>query len=261
MALVCLVGGVGAGCGEKATPPPAAKEAPAPTPTWDGKGIPPRLGEAEAGAYVVQEMVEAMGFHVEAPPATLQIEARQHREVQAVVTEVLTLHKRPGKLLVRETWPGGLKTELGCDGDLAWSRGQDKKLSTPTGAALLDCLRGVMLDPLSLRETFPSAKLVETGALDGKAVYKIDLADAAGRHAFVYVDAARLLPLKIRMLGPQGDAESRLVASFQDFRPVEGLTLPFQILYEVGEASYAQRVMAYKIGPTLADARFTKPKR
>jgi hypothetical protein len=96
----------------------------------------------------------------------------------------------------------------------------------------------------------------------GQDAYKLKLTykDGAVRH--IWIDAKSFLDVKMEGTPRRMDGKIHTVWIYQrDFRPVQGLTVPFELETAVDGYRDTHKMLIEKaaVNPSLADARFTKP--
>ena len=105
--------------------------------------------------------------------------------------------------------------------------------------------------------------LVKVEPVEGKDAYKLKLTHKNGEVQHVWIDAKTFLDVKIEGTPRQMDGKPRTVWVMQrDFRPVQGLMVPFVLETAVDGYADIHRMILEKVAlnPPLDDARFVKPK-
>jgi hypothetical protein len=98
--------------------------------------------------------------------------------------------------------------------------------------------------------------------VEGHEAYKLKLILKDGTVRHVWIDAKSFLDVKVEGTPRQMDGRPHAVWVYQrDFRPVQGLMMPFE--YETAVDGYRQThkmiIEKAAVNPTLSDARFGKP--
>jgi outer membrane lipoprotein-sorting protein len=129
---------------------------------------------------------------------------------------------------------------------------------TKTEAAKAD-LEGPLLD-YAAKGT--QVALEATEPVDGHPAYKLKLTMKNGDVQHVWIDAQSFLDVKVEGTPRRMDGKIHNVWVYQrDFRPVQGLMVPF--LYETVVDGYPQKhrmmVESVNVNRALDDARFAKP--
>jgi outer membrane lipoprotein-sorting protein len=107
------------------------------------------------------------------------------------------------------------------------------------------------------------AELEKTELVEGHDAYKLKLTMKGGKIRHVWIDAQSFLDVKVEGVQRRMDGRMRDVWIYhRDFRPVQGLMMPF--LQETAVDGYpgTHKMVIEKIAvnPKLDDALFTKPK-
>src|SRR5262249_15266739 len=99
--------------------------------------------------------------------------------------------------------------------------------------------------------------------VDGRDAYKLKLTKKGGAVQNVWVDAKSFLDVKVEGAPRRMDGRMRKVWVYQrDFRPVQGLKIPFVVETVVDGYPQAHKILVEKIAvnPSLDAATFAKPK-
>jgi hypothetical protein len=100
-------------------------------------------------------------------------------------------------------------------------------------------------------------------AVEGRDAYKLKLTTRDGREQRVWIDRQSFLDVKVEGLPRRMDGKLRTVWVYQrDFRPVQGLMLPFVLETAVDGYRETHKLVIEKaaVNPKLDDALFGKPK-
>jgi hypothetical protein len=106
-------------------------------------------------------------------------------------------------------------------------------------------------------------ELEKTGSVEGHDAYELKLTMRGGKVRHVWIDAQSFLDVKVEGVQRRMDGRMRDVWIYQrDFRPVQGLTMPFLLETAVDGYAGTHKMVIEKIAvnPKLDDALFTKPK-
>ena len=96
--------------------------------------------------------------------------------------------------------------------------------------------------------------------LEGIPVFKLKLTKSAGREICFYLDAASGIELKSTLVLQAGASETAYEIIFADYKPVNGLLLPFYIENKTNGRSQVQlRMTAIEINPAIDDVIFAMP--
>ena len=106
-------------------------------------------------------------------------------------------------------------------------------------------------------------ELVSVEPVEGRDAYKLKLTHKSGEVQNVWIDANSFLDVKIEGTPRRMDGKLRKVwVTQRDFRPVQGLTVPFVLETAVdGNAdTHSMIIEKVALNPTLDDAHFAKPR-
>lgn len=107
-----------------------------------------------------------------------------------------------------------------------------------------------------------SYKLELLGKVDfeGTPVFKLKLTKSDGRDIYFYFDTASGIELKSAMVSKSGASETINEIIFGDYKPVNGLMMPFHIENKTNGKTQAQlTVTTIEINPAIDDAIFIMP--
>jgi len=100
-------------------------------------------------------------------------------------------------------------------------------------------------------------------AVEGRDAYKLKLATKTGDVQHIWIDTRNFLDVKVEGTPRRMDGRMRTVWIYQrDFRPVQGLMIPFVLVTAVDgyKETHAMVIEKVAVNPKLDDALFTKPK-
>jgi outer membrane lipoprotein-sorting protein len=96
--------------------------------------------------------------------------------------------------------------------------------------------------------------------MEGTPVFKLKLTKGDGREIYFYLDAASGIDLKNTMVLKAGETETINEIIFSDYKPVNGLLLPFHIENRTNGKTQAQLTVAtIEINQVIDDAIFVMP--
>ena len=105
-------------------------------------------------------------------------------------------------------------------------------------------------------------ELAGTEPVEGHDAYKLTLTLKDGTVQHIWIDAKSFLDVKVEGTPRRMDGRMRTVWIYQrDFRPVQGLMLPFVLETAVDGSHETHKMLIEKaaVNPTVAATRFTKP--
>lgn len=103
-------------------------------------------------------------------------------------------------------------------------------------------------------------ELLGKGDLEGTPVFKLKLTKTDGREIYFYLDAASGIELKSTMALKSGANETMNEIIFGDYKPVNGLMMPFHIENKTNGKTQMQLIMTtIEINLVIDDAIFVMP--
>jgi len=100
-------------------------------------------------------------------------------------------------------------------------------------------------------------------AVEGRDAYKLKLTTKTGDVQHIWIDTQNFLDVKVEGAPRRMDGRMRTVWIYQrDFRPVQGLMIPFVLVTAVDgyRETHSMVIEKVTVNPKLDDALFTKPK-
>jgi outer membrane lipoprotein-sorting protein len=233
-------------------------------------------GELDAGtgdsgarsAMYVKNSWGRRGRPGHAAPAAAEGDAQGKEEVQKQIQLPFVLEvKRPGKSRVEIQFAGKTAVQV-YDGKNGWKlrpflNRNDVEPFTPdeakSQAGKWD-LDGPLLD-YAAKGT--KVALEEVEPVEGRDAYKLRLTMKDGTVQHIWIDAQSFLDVKVEGIPRRMDGRMRTVWVYQrDFRPVQGVMIPFVLETAVDGYSNTHKMVIDKVtlNPKLDDALFAKPR-
>ncbi len=195
-------------------------------------------------------------------PAAGRGEARAQVQVPFVLEQ-----KRPGKSRVEIEFAGKTAVQV-FDGTRGWvlrpflDRDDWQPFTEEQARSYQGA--GAFEDPL-LEAAAKGTKvaLESMEKVDGHDAYRLKLTRKDGGVQHVWVDAKSFLDVKVEGTPRRMDGKMRTVwVTQRDFRPVQGLMVPFVLETAVDGYADTHQVLVEKVAlnPSLDDARFTRPR-
>lgn len=155
----------------------------------------------------------------------------------------------------------------GYDGQTAWA---DNPMAGTGPEAVTGSRAYSMIDQAAIGGVLVGYKdrgnalaYVEEVALKGKPAHKLRLSRADGSETMLYLDAetSLLVQTEADMENPQMGGTMKVVTTYSDFRPVNGVTLPFKMSSDIGgQFSWTVNYTEVEVNPEIDDAMFALPK-
>jgi outer membrane lipoprotein-sorting protein len=232
--------------------------------TWNGKM---QVGFADSIARSQRYVSNSMARKGKLERMALQEDEKQAQNAKQVELPFVMEMKRPGKSRVEIDFAGKTAVQV-YDGKDGWMmrpylNRTDWEPFTPEQAksqAHTAGIDGVLFD-YAARGTKVALDGIEP--VEGHDAYKLKLTLKNGDVQHVWVDAQSFLDVKVEGTPRRMDGRMHTVWVYQrDFRPVQGLSLPFVLETAVDGYKDTHKMTIEKVGlnPQLDDALFAKPR-
>jgi outer membrane lipoprotein-sorting protein len=182
---------------------------------------------------------------------------------QGLEMPVTIWQKNPGKIRIESTFQDKVIVQA-CDGRKSWwimpTIAPDvMEMSREQGAQLAE--QADFENPLvAYKEKGYKLELLGREELEGIPVFKLRLTKNDGREIYFYLDAASGIDLKSTMVLKSGTSETISEIIFTDYKPANGLLMPFQIENRTNGKTQVRLIMTtIEINPEIADAIFIMP--
>jgi hypothetical protein len=168
--------------------------------------------------------------------------------------------KAPNLMLLRMNFPGGMKSQQGCDGKIAWEQDEDG-VKEYQGVELAEELRDCdFLSDFDLKRTYKELKLTAKMQQGGREYYFVDASRHSGKNEVLLFDVKEyLLAVVIRKHDVDG-TETDVPFATGDYRIVDGVKVPFQARTKIGQLTLTLRTHSVQFNVDLDDGLFAKPK-
>jgi hypothetical protein len=177
------------------------------------------------------------------------------------ISGTVMIHEKSPNKVLQVVIINGNAFRQACDGKVAWSDDPAEGLRVLSGAELKEAQRDAdFYHALHLHELY--AKLVVTGTeqVDDRDAYVVEGTMAGESEPDkIYFDVKSGLALRVMGRRHTPDGDSEVQEDFQDYRPVDGVELPFTILQRGGSSDFTIRMSEIHHGAGLPDTEFTQP--
>ena len=234
------------------------------TMVWKGK-MDVGYGDSVArSARYVSNAMARKGKGPRTPPAPVEGKSEAQKQVQ--VPFVLEM-KRPAKSRIEIEFAGKMAVQVydGTNGWLLrpylnrddWEPFTAEQAKSQQGKWELD---GPLIDSAAKGT---KVELVSVEPVEGHDAYKLRLTHKTGEVQHIWIDARSFLDVKLEGTPRRMDGKMRTVwVTQRDFRPVQGLMMPFMLETAVDGYADTHKMIIDKmtLNPQLDDALFVKPK-
>lgn len=173
---------------------------------------------------------------------------------------VLIHEKAPNKTLQVVVFNGNAFRQ-GFDGTTAWTDDPADGLRVLSGVELAEAKRDAdFFHPLHLREIYSKLTSAGTEKVGDRDAYVLEgTASGESEPDRMYFDAQNGLALRIVSPRHTPDGAAKIQEDFSDYRPVDGLELPFTIAQTGGSADFTIHISEIHHGVDLDDREFAQP--
>ncbi len=148
----------------------------------------------------------------------------------------------------------------GFNGAVGWEENPQAGMRDITGPELAAMKRDAdFYVAIKLRELYPKMAVKGKESVNGHDAYVVEATPPDGAAETMYFDAdSGLLVRTVRETeGPNGKAT--LDITFDDYREVDGIKLPFVLHFSLGEFAFVIKLSEVKHNLPIDDAKFDKP--
>lgn len=212
-----------------------------------------------ASLALVDKVVQAYGG---APQIERLVSLNADGLINAIVRNASGTYKRwfqrPRMLRVETVYPETTETRV-LNGDLAWRfTGGNLMVGVEGPSRLAMIYQYKQLDlPYGLLKGSYNLRHVGTETVGSQATEVMDIWDDEGPNIRVNVDTTHHLIVKVTGQIAFGGQNMVLAAEFSDFRPVDGMPLPFHINNYAGGTAISETVITrYAVNPSVDPTLF-----
>jgi outer membrane lipoprotein-sorting protein len=226
-------------------------------------GLPVAAAEQDAGSVaLVGKIVQAYGG---APLIERMSSVNAQGDITALMRGAHGSYQRwfarPRMLRVETKYPTGSDTRI-FSGERAWSSsGSVMRAATGPGYAAMVYQYKQLDLPYGLLKANYNLRHLGTESVGDKATEMMALWDDEGSKLQVNVDATSYHIVKVTgYISVPGGGSTTLAAVFSDFRPVDGMPMPFRIHNYAGATPLSETVIrSYTVNPPAAPSLFEPP--
>jgi outer membrane lipoprotein-sorting protein len=182
---------------------------------------------------------------------------------QGLEMPMVIWQKNPNKMRIESTFQDKVIVQA-CDGRKAWwimpfMASAAQEMSPEQSQQFKD--QADFENPLVVyKEKGYKLELLGKEDLEGIPVFKLKLTKTGNLEIYYYLDAASGIELKSTMVLKSGANETMNEIIFADYKPVNGLMMPFHIENKINTKTQAQLTLTtIEINPVIADAIFVMP--
>ena len=168
--------------------------------------------------------------------------------------------KAPNKQLSITDAPNFGVVKWGFNGTVGWQDNPQVGLQDVTGNQLAAMKRNAdFYRDIKLKELYPNMTVKGKEAVEGHDAYIVEATPAEGAAEKMYfdVDSGLLVRAQTQGEGPGGTVT--IDVTFDDYREVDGIKIPFVIHQSMGDFAFTIRLTEVKHNVPIEDAKFDKP--
>lgn len=174
--------------------------------------------------------------------------------------------ERPSRVRMEMTLEG-MPMVQGYDGQVSWQLtpflGPEPRRMTEEEARAVERMAGMAVEGLLLdwEERGRKVEALGMAEVDGEPVHRLRVTDEAGHVTDLYLDADTYLERRLEEERKQPGGTVKVVTNLGDYRPVDGVLLPFRVEQQAEGAPAGQRFELEKIelGVDFPQGHFAMP--
>lgn len=204
-----------------------------------------------SGMDVIRKYVDAIGGK-EKLLKIKDIKTKSAMTMQGMQLEINISQKAPNKMCVETLMGGNVMSKQVFDGVSAKVKSPmgEEELS---GSELEDMkIQSTMHSELYLEELGVTVKLKGAEEVDGKAAWKVEITNPAGKKSVDFYDQET--GLKLKSISQQG--QMNITSLYSDYREVNGVLFPFKMNQSVGPQSFDILVTSIEVNQGIDDSVF-----
>ena len=235
-----------------------------PRPSAGTPGANPPESSLPSAEHVLDRYVQALGGQAALDRVKSRIisTARLSGGSPGSTTELF--QKAPGKVLLLEQSPG-YNLSVGFNGQQAWAQDSDKSywglLNTPQRNAIMR--DSELYQGSRLRNGYGQVTVVGRERIGDRETYVVAGTSPEATRERFYFDAETGLLLRRHIEEQTPFGWFPIQADFEDYRPVDGVQLPFVVRWSSAGGAWgirtSSRVLDVRDNVPIEDARFNKP--
>jgi len=168
--------------------------------------------------------------------------------------------KAPNKQLAITDAPSFGVVKRGFNGTAGWQDMQQTGLQDITGQQLGAMKRySDFYREIKLKEIYPKMTVKGKEAVNGKDAYVVEATPDDGPAEIMYFDADSALLVRLQTEGEGPNGKVNVDSTFDDYREVDGVKVPYLIHQSFGEFSFTIKLTDVKHNVEIDDAKFDKP--
>jgi predicted Zn-dependent peptidase len=213
------------------------------------------IPEGMTAEKVVEGYIKAIGGADKLKSVTDQ-KMKMSTEMQGMTIEMESVQKAPDKVLITVSMGGNVMQKQVFDGERGMATAMGQKTE----------LEGKQLDEMRLQaKMFPELdyangeyqlELLEVEDLGGQPAYKLQVTNPSGTSVTEFYDVAS--SLKVRTITTQETQMGPMTvsASYDDYRDVEGVKIPFALKQQTGPQTMDMKVVSVELNSGVSDDVF-----
>lgn len=168
--------------------------------------------------------------------------------------------KAPNKQLSITDAPSFGVVKRGFNGTVGWQDMPQTGLQDLTGSQLAAMKRySNFYGETRLPELYPKMTVKGKESVTGKDAYVVEATPDDGPAEIMYFDADSGLLVRLQTEGEGPNGKVNVDSTFDDYREVDGVKLPFLIHQSFGEFSFTIKLTEVKHNVSIEDTKFDKP--
>jgi len=230
-------------------------------------GLIPALAQTAAPSsppsadQIIEKYVQALGGKAAAEKLTSRVAKGTFvmDQIPGEASEEI-YEKAPNKQLAITDAPSFGVVRRGFNGTAGWQDMPQTGLQDVTGQQLAAMKRySDFYRETKLKEIYPKMTVKGKEAVNGKDAYVVEATPDDGPAEIMYFDPDTGLLVRLQTEGEGPNGKVNIDSTFDDYREVDGVKLPFLIHQSFGEFSFTIKLTEVKHNVPIEDAKFDKP--
>ena len=168
--------------------------------------------------------------------------------------------KAPNKQYLVTDLPGFGQASRGFNGAVGWEDNPQNGMRDITGTELAAMKRDAdFYAAIKLRELYPKMTVKGKESFNGHDAYLVEATPPDGAAETMYFDADSGLLARTEREAEGPNGKVTLDITFDDYREVDGIKLPFAMHFSLGEFAFVIKLSEVKHNVPIDDAKFDKP--
>jgi zinc protease len=206
--------------------------------------------EAGRPEVILERYVEAVGSKPNIERIHSRVTQSSMSLGRGITAKLETVQQLPNRVVERgvaKGWGWSGDFGRGFDGQVGWTREPDRGLRTIEGTLLQQFALKYRLDrDARLDQLYPTRQVLPDALIDGRNQHVLKLTTTFATQELWYLDATTGLLTSTEVIENRGAKEGavRVTTTFEDYREIDGVRLPFRTIVHDGKRTRTVSVMS-----------------